>query len=141
MSKLKLITLLSTALLFIGSVRSQSYDELIADMLVADPGTERSMKLAQLADIERNQGRNKRAAEFASLAVFEAEQKASNALPQALLSLSRAQQAKGDLDGAALSGIRASSITENDHSGVRTAILLHLASLNLEIGNPERALE
>ena len=129
---------------FIAVAQGQSpiTDQLVSDMLQASPGTRRAELLSALAKEEREQGRSGRSVEYALLATIEAERLQDHtALPEALLELTKAQRAKGDLEGATMSGLRGVSLIEDEKSGVRIPLMLEMAGISLELGSPERALE
>lgn len=134
-------TVLCSVALF-GVVQAQSYDQLVVDMLQAPPGSERAVKLSELAAAELGKGRANRSIEFAMLATLEAErQEDRSALPLALLELTRAQHAKGDIEGATMTGLRGVSLVQDQNHPARIPLFLEMASLCMDTYNPERAVE
>ncbi|MGV3638605.1 MAG: SpoIIE family protein phosphatase, partial [Flavobacteriales bacterium] len=138
---------LTSALLLCATVlcaqgREPVADQLVSDMLQAPPGARRAELLSALSKEERDHGRSERSVEYALLATLEAERvNDRTALPGALLELTRAQRAKGDLEGATMSGLRGVSLLGEEVSAARIPLLLEMAGISLEVGSPERALE
>lgn len=117
-------------------------DQLVSDLLHAAPGARRAELLSALSKEERDQGRSARSVEYALLATIEAERMNDrSALPAVLLELTRAQRAKGDLEGATMAGLRCVSVTGVDQPAVRIPLMLEMADISIELGSPERALE
>ena len=123
-------------------LHAQDYEEMLADVLTSSPGKDRAERLVGLANHERLKGRYREAVEFAILGSSEAERYGlDDQLALALMELSKAHEAKGDLDNAIGACIRATMVNGTYHSGVRTSAILQLAELYLEAGHPQKALE
>ncbi len=121
---------------------AQQVDDMIADMVRAEPGRERSQRFVALSIHEREAGRTREAIEFAILGSSEAERYGLDAeLGRALIELSKAHRSKGDLDNAIGASLRATLVNGTLHSGIRTEALLQLAELYVKAGHPQKALE
>lgn len=130
------------ALLVAPVLHAQDFEDMLADVLKAQPGRQRASQLVALSAHERSNGHFREAIEFAILGSSEAERHGlDQELGLALMELSRAHRSKGDLDNAIGASLRATLVNGTYHSGLRTEALLQLAELYVSAGHPQKALE
>ncbi|MBK9196615.1 MAG: SpoIIE family protein phosphatase [Flavobacteriales bacterium] len=116
-------------------------EDHLADMLHALPGRERADRLIVLAADERQHGDFTESMELATLAGTEAMAHGlNNKYAEAMLELSSAQQAKGLLEEAIGSAVRAGMTTEDDDAEVHAKAMRRLGELYLAAGEPHEAL-
>jgi len=123
-------------------VPASGQDDHLADMLYALPGNERATRLINMAADKLEHGELAASIEYATLASDEAMKHGLNdQYAVAMLKLSSAQQAKGLLEEAIGSALRAGVTSEASNAEVHAEAMLKLAELYLGAGEPNEALE
>ncbi len=136
----RLVMLLAAVLpMFLGA---QDREDLLSEVSRSRPGKERAIKLIEISERERSEGRPRFAVEFAILGSAEAEQNGLRLeFAKAQMQLCLAHLAKGDHEKAMAACFRIIRDPESKGNGMFSKATVQLASSYLQIGHAQKALE